>query len=76
MPSTRLYQFFKDKGISPQQVADATGYSYNYIVELLRGTEPLSAAAKFRLLEAYPETSLFLLDESVFSVETADTTAG
>ena len=61
MARAQLYQYFKDQGISPQQVADATGYTYNYVIELLRGTEPLTDAARFRFLKAYPPTARFLL---------------
>ena len=68
MAGTQLYQYFKDRDVTPQEVADATGYTYTYVIELLRGTEPLSDSARFRFLKAYPETTLFLLygsDETV-----------
>ena len=76
MIGSQLYQFFKDKGVTPQEIAIQTGYSYGYIIELLRGTEPLTDGAKFRILDAYPETALFLLNNSEKTEQGTEETRG
>jgi len=63
MDESRLWQFFKDEGITLEDISEKTGYALGYLVNLLHGRAPLNDRARFRLIQAYPETSEFLLQE-------------
>ena len=62
MEAAQLWSFFKDEGITLEDIAAATGYKIRYILNLLEGRTPLSDRAKFRIIEAYPATGTFLMN--------------
>jgi len=64
MLEAQLWQFFKDEGITRQEMADKTGLAIGYIYNLLKGFDPLSASAKYKILSAFPETAMFLLNKN------------
>ena len=63
--NAQLYQFFKDRGVLVKEVAERTGYSYNYVVDLLNGLTPLTDSARFRFMRAFPETAMFLMSPAL-----------
>ena len=63
MSAAQLYQYFKDEGITPMEVAKKTGYQYNYIIAILNGRRELSDSARLRICRAYPNTAHFLVPE-------------
>lgn len=56
-----LKQYFVERNISIEQIAERTGYSVNYVRNLLNGSDDLNDKAVFRLTRAYPETWAILL---------------
>lgn len=61
--NAQLWQFFKDAGITLEDIADKTGYALGYLVNLMQGRVPVGDRAKFRLIRAFPETAALLLDQ-------------
>jgi len=61
MTEAQLWQFFKDAGVTRQEIAAATGLKLGYIYNLLNGSDPLTPSAKFKIMMAYPATQAFLL---------------
>jgi len=59
--TNQLRKFFKEKHIRPAEIAQATGYSYGYVIELLNNTTPLTPSSRFRFIEAFPEILPLLL---------------
>ena len=72
MAQTKLYRFLKDRGYTLRQIADATGYHYPYVCELLNGTQPLTEAAQLRFVRTFPETAKVLIPEVVNALNGCD----
>jgi len=62
MSNADLYQYFKDNGIALEEIGQKTGYSLMYLLHMLQGLEPLTDSARFKFIQAYPETASFLLE--------------
>ena len=62
MQAAQLWSYFKNEGIMLEDIASATGYSVRYVLDVLEGRHPLSDRAKFRIIEAYPATGVFLMN--------------
>lgn len=60
--NAQLWQFFKDGGITVEDIAEKTGYTLVYIVNLMQGRAPVGDRAKFRIVKAFPDTAAFLLN--------------
>ena len=57
-----LWSYFKDEGVTIEDISAATGYGLRYILDLLEGRRPLNDRAKFRIVEAFPATADLLLN--------------
>jgi transcriptional regulator with XRE-family HTH domain len=66
MANAQLYAYLKDQGFTLADIAERTGYNYTYLSEMLSGREKLSDAARFRFIEAFPDTAQFLLPKAAF----------
>ena len=65
MPEARLWQWAKEQGYTPEDLADALGYTSPRYVELvLRGWEKMSDSFIGRFVQAYPQEAYFLLNLS------------
>ena len=53
--------YLRGKGLTAEDVANRTGYSERYIVNLLNGSDPLNDRARFRLMRAFPDCADMLL---------------
>ena len=42
----QLYQYFKDGGIRPREAAYKAGISYQYMIELLNGSDKMTDSAR------------------------------
>ena len=63
--NAQLWQMLKDGGITLEDVAEKTGHSLGYLVNVVQGRTPLSDALKFKIARAFPETAAFLLEPEV-----------
>jgi transcriptional regulator with XRE-family HTH domain len=63
MNNAQLYQHFKDNGITLEEIAEKTGYSLMYLLNMLQGHEPLTDSARFKFIRAYPKTAAFLVHQ-------------
>ena len=61
MENAQLRQHLKDSGYTIGQAASKVGFTYTYMAELLNGTVPLTDSARFKIVRAFPETAIFLL---------------
>ena len=62
MPNNaQLFQYLKDRGIAPQDLANDGVCSLSYARYVMRGYGKLRDGLKYRLLVAYPGTAQFLL---------------
>lgn len=61
--NAQLWQFFKDEGITLEEISQRTGYALGYLLNLFQGWVHFSDRAKFRMIKAFPETGEFLLQE-------------
>jgi len=61
--NSTLWQLLKDAGITLEDVAQQTGHSLGYLVNVVQGRAPLSDALKFRIARAFPDTAEYLLQE-------------
>lgn len=61
MENAQLYQYFKDKGMRPAEVAHVLDMHPTYVSQLLHGSMPLTDSARFKIVKAFPETAAFLL---------------
>lgn len=68
MTAAQLWTYFKDNGHTIKDVSEKTGYAINYVYNLLNGSDPMNDRAKFRIMQAYPDTALFLLPPTVTPV--------
>ena len=68
--NAQLWQFLKDEGITLDEVSQKTGYSLMYLLNMLKGHEVLNDKAKFRFIQAFPETANFLLEQTAGKPET------
>lgn len=66
MANSQLYQFLKDEGYTLKEIVAATGYRYSYVCAVLNGTTPLTDAARYRFMAAFPGTRQFLLPEVIW----------
>jgi cyanate lyase len=62
MTQEQLIQFFKEKGVGVEKVAEATGYTPLYMTNLLYGYDRMNDRARFRIMQAFPDTAVFLVD--------------
>ena len=60
--SNKIRSWFREHGIAGRQIANATGYSLMYVYGLLCGSEKLTDAAKFRLMQAFPGLQEIIMD--------------
>jgi hypothetical protein len=60
--NAQLWQYFKDEGITPKDVAERTGYALAYVYHLIQGFAPLNDKARFRMIQAFPDTADLLLN--------------
>lgn len=61
----QLKQWFTSRGYTIRVVAEALGYGYSQTEGVLNGRERLNDRFKWRVIETYPETALFLLPGAV-----------
>lgn len=61
MTRAQLFQYFKDSGITMEEVAEKTGYSTLYLTNIFYGNDRLNDRMRFKILRAYPDTAAFLL---------------
>ncbi len=54
MNGAELKQIFKQEQLTPEMVAEKTGYSAAYIRNVLYGSDSLNDRMKWRLAQAYP----------------------
>jgi len=54
-------RYLKTRGLTAGDVANQTGYSERYIVNLLNGSDPINDRARFRLMRAFPDCADMLL---------------
>jgi len=59
--NAQVYQYLKDQGLTAKEAARRIGLTYSYLVHVLRGTNRLTNSAKFKIMEAFPDTAKFLL---------------
>lgn len=57
-------EYLKSRGVTAGDVAQVTGYSERYIVNLLNGSDPINDRARFRLMKAFPDCASMLLASS------------
>ena len=62
MEAAQLWSYFKNEGITLEDIASDTGYSVRYVLDVLEGRHPLSDRTKFRIIDSFPETAAFLLN--------------
>ena len=55
-----LQSHFKHSGITLEDIAEKTGYSLQYILNMMNGHEPVTSAAKWRFINAFPATAPLL----------------
>ena len=60
--NTQLRQIIAGDEIFLEDIAEKTGYSLGYLVNVLQGRVPFSDALKFQIVSAFPETAAFLLN--------------
>ena len=60
--NAQLWSWFKDEGITLEDIAEATGYTVRYVLDLLEGRHPLNNRARFAIIEAFPATADLLLN--------------
>lgn len=61
MSRSQLWQYLKDNGITQEEAAERLGYNLNYLNGVLVGRRALTDGVRFRFVECYPETAVFLL---------------
>lgn len=61
MENSQLRQYLKDSGYTLGQAAAKVGFTYVYMAEILNGTKPLTDSARFKIVRAFPDTAVFLL---------------
>jgi transcriptional regulator with XRE-family HTH domain len=54
MNGAELKQIFKEQELTPEKVAEKTGYSAAYIRNILYGSDSLNDRMKWRLVQAFP----------------------
>ncbi len=57
----QLYEHFKAQGIRPREAAYKAGISYQYMIELLNGSEKMTDSARAKISRAFPDTAPLLL---------------
>ena len=62
MENAQLWSYFKDHGVTLEDIAEATGYTVRYVLDLLEGRHPLNNRARFAIMEAFPGTAELLLN--------------
>lgn len=60
--NAQLWQILKDEGITLEDVAEKTGHSLGYLVNVVQGRTPLSDALKFKVARGFPQVAAFLLN--------------
>ena len=63
MKASELWQYFRDKGVSLDDISSKTGYSFGYLLNLFQGRTPFSARTRYKFMAAFPETIKMLLPE-------------
>ena len=63
MTRAQLFQFFKDNGITTEELAEKTGYAPLYIANVLYGSAVLNDRMRFRIMQVFPATADFLLSD-------------
>ncbi len=63
MDGPTLWKQLAKHGIHLERLADKTGYSLAYMVQILTGATPLTAIAKFRIVQAFPQMADALMDK-------------
>ena len=61
MTRAQLFQYFKENGITMEEIAEKTGYSTLYLTNMFYGNDRLNDRMRYKILVAYPETAAFLL---------------
>lgn len=64
MGQTQLSVFFEKNDIGPREISKKTGYTIRYILNLTAGYDRLTDSARFKFIQAFPETAAFLLAET------------
>ena len=63
MDGTALWELLRERDIHLEQLAEKTSYSLAYLVQVVTGSTPLSDRAKFRIVKAFPELSVALMEK-------------
>ncbi len=66
-----IKEYCRNKSISEEDLAKATGRSVGHIKNLFYGYFPLSDGMRFRLLQAYPGLKWVLLEDTPTQPESA-----
>ena len=65
MKNEILWQWTKDQGLTPEDLAEAMGYkSPQYVEQVIRGWEKVSASFIGRFVQAFPEHAEIFIDAS------------
>ena len=65
MTNAVLWQWAKDQGLTPSDIAEAMGYdSPDYVEQVLRGWTPMTDKFVGRFFQTYPQYAFILLSVS------------
>jgi len=70
--NAELWMYFKNSGIPLEEISDKIGYSLGHLFNIMQGYKPLADGAKFKIIQAYPETAAFLIEEPRDEVQIID----
>ena len=63
MDGATLWAQLAKHGIHLERLADKTGYSLAYLVQILTDVTPLTDSARFRIVQAFPQMANALIDK-------------
>lgn len=62
LPASELEQLFRARGIGRQELAEATGYTYNYVSGVMRGHRALNGRFVGKVVLRWPSLATALAE--------------